>query len=97
MVQSTGARALLLSSRLTRLKGLDPKNPRRALSGEGCTDSTHGTGPSSGFSDWACRPHRIAAHGPPRSASAVIARSVIASQPLPWWLLESPGRTVSTG
>ena len=29
----------------TRLNGLDPKNPFRADSGLGCTDSTHGTAP----------------------------------------------------
>ena len=51
---------------MTVLKGLDPKNPRRALSGEGWADSTHGTSPSNGLSFCACRPHRTAAHGPPR-------------------------------
>ena len=53
-----------VSRRLTRLNGRDPKKPRLADSGDGCTDSTHGTGASSGLSDWASRPHRIAAHGP---------------------------------
>ena len=32
------------SSVFTRLNGRDPKNPRDADSGLGCTDSTHGTG-----------------------------------------------------
>ena len=68
---------------MTRLNGREPKKPRYAESGEGCADSTDGIAPSSGFSDWASAPHRIATHGPPRAASARIARSVTCSQPRP--------------
>ena len=42
----------------TRLKGFEPKNPRRALRGEGWTDSTHGTGPSRGSRALVTAPHR---------------------------------------
>ena len=41
-------------------------------------------------------PHRIATHGPPRSTSAMMARSVTSSQPRPRCEADSPGRTVST-
>ena len=73
------------SRALTRLNGWDPKNPREADSGDGCTDSTDGVLPSIGLSDWASRPQRIAANGDPASAratSARIAHSVTSSQPL---------------
>ena len=75
--------ALLGQQAFTRVNGRDPKKPRLAESGEGCADSTHGIGESIGLSDWASRPHRIAAHGPPRTASAVIAHAVTSSQPRP--------------
>ena len=51
-------------------------------------------GPSIGFSDWASRPQRIAASGPPRAARASIARSVTVSQPRPRWAADLPGCTV---
>ena len=57
-------------SLFTRENGREPKKPRDAESGDGWADSTHGIGPSIGLSDCASRPHRIAAHGPPRAASA---------------------------
>ena len=81
---------------MTREKGREPKKPREAESGEGCTDSTQGTGPSIPLSDWASRPHKIAASGPPRAASTSMARAVTASQPRPRCEADSPGRTVST-
>src|SRR5690606_36452498 len=83
------------SNALVRLNGREPKKPFRAESGLGCTDSTHGTEPSSGLSLRALLPHRIATNGLFRSTSATMARSVISSQPLPWWEFGLPGCTVS--
>ena len=84
--QSTGVPPCSTSIRFTRLNGLDPKKPRCADSGLGCTDSTQGIGISSGFSDCASRPQRIAVSGAPcllRTARVRIAWSVTASQPRP--------------
>ena len=71
-VQSTGWPPWSTRSLSTRLNGRLPKKPRRALSGEGCADSTHGTGPSIALSDWASRPHRIATRGWSRATSAPV-------------------------
>ena len=53
------------SSRLTRLNGREPKNPRRRRQrATGAPTRPRGPAPSSGLSDWASRPHRIAAQRP---------------------------------
>ena len=62
--QSTGSPPCSTSIALTRENGREPKKPRLADSGDGCTDSTYGTWPSIGLSDWASRPHRIATQRP---------------------------------
>ena len=80
--------------------GRDPKNPRCADSGDGCADSIVATRESPaaniGFSVDASRPHKIATSGSGRAASARIAHSVTASQPLPRCDAGFPGCTVNT-
>ncbi|SHS80604.1 Uncharacterised protein [Mycobacteroides abscessus subsp. abscessus] len=76
---------------------MEPKKPREADNGDGCTDSMVGTlGPSIGLSVAASRPHRMATKGASRATSARIAHSVTISQPLPRWDAGLPGRTVNT-
>lgn len=67
---------------MAREKGLEPKKPREADSGEGWADSIVATPGMSRFRFCAWRPHKIATSGPPRLTSERIAWSVIASQPL---------------
>ncbi len=49
--QSIGSPPCVCSRSLTRLYGREPKNPRDADSGLGCTLSTRGTYPSTGRND----------------------------------------------
>ena len=81
-LQSTGRPPASTSSAFARLNGRDPKNPACAESGEGWADSTRGTRPSMGPSDWAWRPQRIATSGPPRATRASIAAAVTRLPPL---------------
>src|ERR1700758_2452167 len=97
--QSTGCAPRSASSAFVRLNGREPKNPRCADSGDGCTDSMVATrespAASMGFSVDASRPHRMATSGAGRAASARIAHSVTTSQPLPRWDAGFPGCTVN--
>ena len=89
-----GCRPAARAGSLTRLNGRDPKNPRDADSGRGCTDSTHGTAPSTGLRPCASRPQSTPRAGRPGAASTSMARSVTASQPRPRCEAGAPGRTV---
>ena len=87
----------LANAAFVRLKGLLPKNPRCADSGDGCADSM-----------MVCREVSIKAlflrAALPHNTNTTCSRllftvrmisSVNVSQPLPWWLAGSAARTVS--
>ena len=60
---STGCAPCAMSSSLTRLNGREPKKPRSADIGLGCTLSTRGVSPSSGRMLCASRPQSSATSG----------------------------------
>ena len=96
--QSTGVPPCSSSIRFTRLNGLDPKKPRCADSGLGCTDSTHGIGASSRLERLRVaapedRGQRRALLRAQRPACGSPGRSP-ASQPRPRCEADRPGRTV---
>src|SRR5690606_39904096 len=94
-VQSIGAAPWAINISLALENGREPKNPLRADSGLGCTDSMHRSAPINGLSWRALLPHRMATSGFGRAASARMDCSVISSQPLPLCEFGAPGRTVS--
>ena len=61
--QSTGCAPWAVNSWLTRLNGRDPKKPRSADIGLGCTLSTRGVSPSRSRTLCASRPHSSATSG----------------------------------
>ena len=95
--QSTGSASLFdRAVALTRLNGREPKKPRLADSGEGCTDSTYGIGAQRRLEALrVATPEDRARTGRRGRPAPRCARPVTSSQPRPRCEAGVPGRTVS--